>query len=110
MLQHIQQYWLDWLFGVIVTVLAVGYKSLWSKVIAIKKENNGVKNGMKALLHNNIIAMGKELTDQGYCTPEEFEEFEYLYTPYHEDLGGNGSAERMREKVMRLPPNPEDSE
>ncbi len=103
MLQHIQLYWVDYLFGLIVTILALGYKTIWEKVSIIKKENNGIKNGMKALLHNEIMAMGKQLVSDNKCTPEQFEELEYLYKPYHEDLGGNGSAERMYNQVKELP-------
>ena len=103
MLQHIQLYWIDYLSGIITALLAVGFRIVWKRVTIVKKENNGIKNGMKALLHNEIMAMGKELVSEGCCTPEQFEELEYLYKPYHEDLGGNGSAERMYNQVKELP-------
>lgn len=103
MLQHIQLYWIDYFFGLIVALLALGYKKIWKRVSNIKKENKGIKNGMKALLHNEIMSMGKGLVSEGKCTPEQFEELEYLYKPYHEDLGGNGSAERMYNQVKELP-------
>ena len=108
MLEHIQQFWLNWALGIVAGALAIGYRFLWNKVKANKKENEGIKNGMKALLHDSIISKGKLLTDKGICTPEEFEDFEYLYKPYHDDLGGNGSAQRVREQIMALPSNPLD--
>lgn len=107
MWQHILQYWIDYLFGLIILFLAFICRRMWSKFNTIKKENDGIKHGVKALLHNEIIKMGRDSIAQEYCTPEEFEEFDYLYKPYHEDLNGNGSAERMRTQVMKLPQTPE---
>lgn len=103
MLQHIQLYWIDYVFGLITAALALGLKLVLKRDSIRKRENIGLKNGMKALLHNEIMRMGKELVSEGKCTPEQFEELEYLYKPYHEDLGGNGSAERMYNQVKELP-------
>lgn len=110
MLQHIAQYWLDYLFGLITIVLSFGYRMLGKKFTMLRKENGGINNGVRALLHNKIIIMGKEFISAGYCTPEQFEEFEYLYKPYHDDLGGNGNAERIRNQVMKLPQEIPDKE
>lgn len=103
MLHHIQQYWLDYAFSCVIAILGFICKSLNSKLQKLKKENNGVTNGVKALLHAEILRMGNSLISKGYCTADEFEEFEYLYRPYHDDLNGNGSGERMWEQVKRLP-------
>ena len=106
MLQYIQQYWLNWTLGIAAGALAFGYRLLWNKVKANKKENEGIKNGVKAILRHNIKSEGRRLLEQGYCTPEEFEDFEELYQPYHDDLGGNGTAQRVREQVLKLPHHP----
>lgn len=103
MKQHIIQYWIDYFFGFFTLSLGFVCKILWSRYKTLKKENNGIKHGVRALLHNEIIRMGNELIAKGYCTSEEFEELMYLYTPYSEDLEGNGSAERAVEKVKALP-------
>lgn len=105
--QHILQYWVEYLCGLIALAFGFLSKMLWSRFNIIKKENDGIKHGVKALLHNEIIKMGRDLIDKGYCSPEEFEEFDYLYHPYHNDLAGNGSAERMRNQVIGLPQTPE---
>lgn len=106
MLQHIQTYWLNWLLGLVAAALTVGYRYLWTKIKTNKKENEGIKNGVKAILRHNIKSEGRRLLEQKYCTPEEFEDFEELYQPYHDDLGGNGTAQRVREQVLKLPHHP----
>lgn len=108
MIEHIQQYWLDYAFSLIILGLSIACKNLSKKFSTIKKENDGIKHGVKALLHNEIIKMGKELISQGHCSPEDYQEMEYLFEPYHDDLNGNGSAERMMEQVKELPPAPID--
>lgn len=109
-IQHIQEYWLDYVFGLIILGLSFVCRSLYKKLKTIKKENEGIKHGVKALLHNEIMKMGKDLIAQGYCSPEDYQEMEYLFEPYHDDLDGNGSAERMMNQVRALPPAPIDKD
>ncbi len=95
------QYWSDWLFGIIAAALCAGYRILYGRFRKTVSDSEAVTDGIRALLHERIISEGKRLIDKGYCTPEEFEEFEYLYKPYAA-LNGNGSAKRIREQVQRL--------
>lgn len=101
----IEKWWLDALFGIILSILLFGYRTIVKRFSVVKDENNAIKEGVKALLHDRIIILGKLYERQGYCTPEEFEEFEELYKPYHEGLNGNGSGTRMYNIVRSLPPH-----
>ena len=110
MKEWIMKYWIECGFGVIVFLIGVMYKRLSAKLKTNRTEYSALKGGMKALLHNEIMKTGKQLINQGYCTSEEFEEFEDLYIPYHDGLQGNGSGTRMYEQVKRLPQRPGNDE
>lgn len=98
MFEFIFKYWIEWLFGLVIAGMTLLYKMLQKNI----KENNALKNGMKGILHNDIIYRCKKLLIIGEVTPEDLEELEYLYQPYKE-LGGNGTAQKMMERVYQLP-------
>lgn len=105
MIEHVLEYWIEYLFGLITIGFGLVYKRLSKRIKSMKKENDALKNGIRALLHNQIISEGKKLVIKKYCTPEEYEDMEYLWSSYHE-LNGNGSAERMINQVRALPQTP----
>ena len=103
MTEWITEYWVEFGFGLMAALIGFMYKMLSGKLKTNRTEYFALRDGMKALLHNEIMKTGKQLINQGYCRAEEFEEFEDLYIPYHEGLQGNGSGSRMYEQVKRLP-------
>lgn len=98
MFDFIIKYWIEFLFGIIVVVITTMYKTLLKNV----KENKALKDGMKGILHNDIIYRCKKLLIIGYVTLDDLEELEYLFKPY-EELGGNGTAKKMMDRVYMLP-------
>lgn len=102
MREFISQWWLDALFGVILAGLMFWFRTLAKKISIEREETKAIKDGLKALLHDRIITLGRKYEQQGYCSTEDFEEFEELYIPYHEGLKGNGSGTRMYEIVENL--------
>lgn len=53
--------------------------------------------------HDRICFLGMTYVDRGYITKDEYEDLvTYLYNPY-KDLGGNGTAELVINKVKQLP-------
>lgn len=55
------------------------------------------------LAHERIITLGMSYIDRGYVTNDEYEDLvKYLYKPYKE-LGGNGTAELVVDRVKNLP-------
>lgn len=53
--------------------------------------------------HDRIIALGMTYIERGWITEDEFENlYDYLYVPYQK-AGGNGSATKIIQEVMKLP-------
>lgn len=105
MMDFIKEWWLDAFFGIILCTLTFTVSQLKIKLKENKTKNTALENGIKALLHERIMVVGKYHIEKGYCTPEEFEEFEELFKPY-EGLYGNGSGTRMYHNVRKLPSSP----
>ncbi len=98
MMEFIVKYWIEWLFGLIIAGMGIIHRQLKSNI----NENKAVKDGIKGILHNEIINRCKKLLIIGYVTPDDLEELEYLFKPYKE-LQGNGTAEKLINKVYELP-------
>ena len=98
MMEFIVKYWVEWLFGLIIAGMGVVYKQLKSNI----NQNKAVKDGIKGILHNEIIYRCKKILIIGYVTPDDLEELEYLFKPYKE-LQGNGTAEKLINRVYQLP-------
>ncbi len=92
------KYWLECIFGVIATVLSCGYKRLAKRV----KEQEAIKDGVLAILHDRLFQAGKFYIAQGRITLDELKNVEYLYRSYHE-LGGNGTGTEIWERIKDLP-------
>ena len=70
---------------------------------ALVEEIAIVKRSQVADLHDRIYQEGKRLIYRGYVTPDELNNFEYLYRSYHDDFGGNGTGEVIYTHVKELP-------
>ena len=53
--------------------------------------------------HDRIITLGMLYIERGWITKDEFDNlYDYLYIPYQK-AGGNGSATKIIQEVMKLP-------
>jgi hypothetical protein len=67
------------------------------------KKANPMADMLKGLGHDRIIELGTRYLKQGSISRDEFENLnDYLYKPYQE-LGGNGTAEKIMQEVRKLP-------
>ena len=67
------------------------------------KKANPMADMLKGLGHDRIIELGSHYIKEGSISRDEFENLnDYLYKPYQE-LGGNGTAEKIMEEVRKLP-------
>lgn len=68
-----------------------------------KQRNNPLADMVRGLGHDRIISLGTEYIQRGSITKDEYENLhDYLYIPYQE-LGGNGTAEKVMKEVSNLP-------
>ena len=90
----------------IVVPLAVAVltsSGLWALVSKRADKNNAERKMLVGLAHDRIIHLGMTYIQRGEVTQDEYENLnDYLYAPY-EKMGGNGSAKRVMEEVLRLP-------
>lgn len=67
------------------------------------RKHNPLADMVRGLGHDRIIFLGTEYISRGYITKDEYENLhDYLFKPYQE-LGGNGTAEKVMSEVAKLP-------
>ena len=67
------------------------------------KKQNALTRMVLGLGHEKIIELCMRYIERGYVTKDEYEDLiKYLYTP-HNELGGNGTAEKLVDEVKKLP-------
>lgn len=91
-----------------VTIICAVFASsgFWAVLEKIRERKDAKTQMILGLGHDRIIQLCKYHIEQGYITPDDFENlYDYLYLPY-EAMGGNGSAKRLMEEVKKLPTVP----
>ena len=78
----------------------VRYKAENRRAINVNQET--IKTGLLALLHDRIYQLGEFYILSGYITFDEFDNLTYLYEPY-EALKGNSTGTDIYEKCKQLP-------
>lgn len=68
-----------------------------------RDEMDALKEGMRTLLRNELVAAHREwYEEKGYITLEALEFCHQTYEAYH-GLGGNGSGDKLFEDIKTLP-------
>lgn len=94
---------------IIVAIIAsvFGSTGFWALLTAIWQTKTKKKSSESRLLlglaHDRICFLGSEFIKRGYVTRDEFENLhDYLFIPYQE-MGGNGTAQKIMKDVEKLP-------
>lgn len=88
----------------------LGGSGLWAFVKARADYNQAEDELLLTLVRAHIIEQGERYIERGYILAGEYSDFyEELYAPYLE-LGGNGLAKHIFERVEKLPMLPDGSE
>lgn len=98
MKDFIVKYWLECAFTAVTGVFAWAYRKLKKRV----DEQELIKQGVLAILHDRLFQAGRHYITQGYITLGELKNIEYLYTSYH-NLGGNGTGTEIWERIKEIP-------
>ena len=89
----------------VATIICAVFSSngLWL-LISQKREKKDAKVQMiLGLGHDRIIHLCKFYLEQGWISTDDLENlYQYLYLPY-KAMGGNGTAEKLMERVEKLP-------
>ena len=90
MIDFILRYWIQELFVLIIAIITW----LWRALLRRKREDDEIKEGMMALLHDRIYQACSFFIARRWCSPEDKSNFEYLYKQY-KTISGNGTRESM---------------
>ena len=86
-----------------IVVYALNRGGMLAMVAKRADKTDAERKMLVGLAHDRIIHLGMVYIERGYVTQDEYENLnDYLYAPY-EKMGGNGSAKRVIEEVLRLP-------
>lgn len=102
MIEFITTYWLEFLFGVISSALAFGFKTLTKKFKQQASRQKALEQGVQALLRNELIRRYREYETKGEITILDKENISHMYEEY-KNLGGNGTVAKMYEEILELP-------
>ena len=97
MWDFILKYWLEFLFGLAVTGLSLGFKYILMKL----KEYELLKQGLVAILHDRLYQSGMYFLEKGEITTSALRNLEKIYKAYNK-LGGNGTGTEIFERVQEL--------
>lgn len=106
MKEFIIKYWIEFLFGLAIAGLSFCYKKLSSVIKKRADEQEAIKSGMLAILHDRLYQECNRYLELGYIPLERAEEIldnlKILYKAYH-SLGGNGTGTNIYERTLELP-------
>ena len=102
MWEWILKYWLEVVFGALITGLGIAYKVLAGKVKKARDENAAIRGGLRSLLRRQIIADCEDALSEGYCPTTTKDTIQDMYRSYHA-LGGNGTVTKLVDQLMDLP-------
>lgn len=105
MRDFIVRYWVQEVMAAITAAMAF----LLKRVYAWKNEQELVKQGVLAILHDRLYQACQFYLKRGYCTLEDRDNLDYMFRPY-KALGGNGTGEELYNRCLALPYEPESEE
>jgi len=89
-----------WITGAFMIFASAGF---WSFITRILDKRSVKTQATLGICYLGVKMSCKMLLAKGWATTDEIEDVEkYLYEPY-KAMGGNGSAERLMNKVRELP-------
>lgn len=106
MKEFILEYWIEFLFGLAIAGLSFCYKKLASMLKKKAIEQEAIKTGMIAILHDRLFHLCNHYLELGYIPLDKAEEIldnlKILYDAYHA-LGGNGTGTDIYNRTKILP-------
>ena len=102
LLEFITKYWLEALFGFILTGLSLLVKRLFRLAKNARCETHAVRNGIKCMLRDRIIHGYEKYVNLGCCPLPVRESTEEMHAAY-KALGGNGAIDHIVTEMNELP-------
>lgn len=106
MLGFIIEFWVEWALGILATVFACCYRKVLKDMKRKELEQDALKVGMIAVLHDRLFQECTMYIRMGYIPIDESEKIldnlRIVYNAYH-NLGGNGTGTDLYERATALP-------
>lgn len=96
------KYWLQVLFGAVLTVLGFCTKRITTNLKKEMVDQKSIKAGVQAILRDRLIQSYNKHTVLGYCEIHDRDNIVNLYDQYHA-LGANGVMDSLIDEVLALP-------
>lgn len=102
LMEFIARYWLEALFGVMLTGLSLLVRRLFRDVRNTRGATHAVQVGIKCMLRDRIIHNYEKYMSIGYCPLSIRESLGDMYAAY-KALGGNGAIDHIVAELYELP-------
>ena len=100
--EFVAKYWLEFLFGIIATILTGAYGWLAKKFKEEHARNEAIENGVRDMLRLTILDNYEKCKSAGTISVSRKDAIDSAYKSYHA-LGGNGTITRVHEEIMEMP-------
>ena len=102
MLEFIMKYWLECVFGLIVTGLTAGVTRINKKLKEERVRNQAIENGVRDILRMQILDTYERCKAAGEISVSRKDAIDSAYKSYHA-LGGNGTITQVHNELMEMP-------
>lgn len=101
MIDFIQKYWLGVLFASVLSAMSYVWKKFFTRYKKELEEQELIKQGVLALLHDRLYQACRYYLEQEYITASQLNNVEHLYESYH-NLGGNGTGTELYNRCKNM--------
>ena len=102
MWEFVVKYWLEIVFGLIVTGLTAGVTRINKKLKEEKTRNQAIENGVRDILRMQILDTYDKCRASGNISVSRKDAIDSAYLSYHA-LGGNGTITQVHTELMGMP-------
>ena len=107
--EFIIKYWLEFLFGAMISLIGLGYKNLKKKQEEQEKmrqeqerKKQAIERGVQALLRDKLIENFRKYKIENEITLLDKENMDHMFEEYF-NLGGNGMMRELHEEYLKIP-------
>ena len=101
-MEYALEYWAEALLGGMAFVFSALFQRLWGRMKAEMEEQNKIKEGLVAILHDRLYQSCSDFITHGEVAVGDLGNVEYMYSSYTA-LGGNGACTALYNRVKALP-------
>ena len=102
MWEWICKYWLEALFGLMLTGIGIAQRKLSKRMKDEKNRNQAIENGVRDMLRLTILDNYERCKTAGKISVSRKDAIDSAYKSYHA-LGGNGTITQIHNEIMEMP-------